>query len=367
MASDRAKLVLDEQSFQGLLAAAFTIQQHNARMNAEEPAATEAQQTKGEHPKVEANTTEPQTSTQPSSAAACKQCGASLPSADAPCPSCAASFRPGERLQRNWASLWHMSQEQGSLFDARRKPESDLPLSPADPGRPRSGSNDHALQSSEPTAAPIQSRHEQQMTKDRLGEEEPVRSSTDSQSTDEDRHGLVPTRMEWPSELAEATGQEATEDSWSGDAVGDQHEVSVGDLSAEGEALDPSDSTPEQSLRGLAGLRVKLRFHRADLFLGLAILVAVVALLLPASGGGQKTTLHPWERMLIAMGILEEPQPVVHFHGDPDLKVWVDPHTALYYCPGDELYGKSPDGHYTTQREAQSDRFEPAERSVCVQ
>ena len=71
--------------------------------------------------------------------------------------------------------------------------------------------------------------------------------------------------------------------------------------------------------------------------------------------------------MLIAVGIAEEAPPVVHYRGDPDMKVWVDTHTALYYCPGDELYGKSKDGHFTTQREAQADRFEPAERSACVQ
>ena len=71
--------------------------------------------------------------------------------------------------------------------------------------------------------------------------------------------------------------------------------------------------------------------------------------------------------MLVAIGIAEAPEPVVHYRGDPTLKVWVDTHTALYYCPGDELYGKSPDGHFSTQREAQTDRFEPAERSACVQ
>ncbi len=57
----------------------------------------------------------------------------------------------------------------------------------------------------------------------------------------------------------------------------------------------------------------------------------------------------------------------MHHSGDPNMKVWVDTHTALYYCPGDELYGQSPDGHFTTQGEAQQDRFEPAERSACVE
>jgi hypothetical protein len=45
--------------------------------------------------------------------------------------------------------------------------------------------------------------------------------------------------------------------------------------------------------------------------------------------------------------------------------VWIDPHTALYYCPGDEQYQKTDGGRFSSQREAQMDRFEPASRSAC--
>ena len=68
----------------------------------------------------------------------------------------------------------------------------------------------------------------------------------------------------------------------------------------------------------------------------------------------------------MAVGIAEAPSSTIQYHGDPNIKVWVDPHAALYYCGGDELYGKSPDGYFTTQHEAQLDNFEPAERSACV-
>jgi hypothetical protein len=67
----------------------------------------------------------------------------------------------------------------------------------------------------------------------------------------------------------------------------------------------------------------------------------------------------------VTIGIAEAPAPVVHLHGDPGLAVWVDPHTALYYCPGEEQYGKTADGRFSPQREAQMDRFEPAGRSAC--
>jgi hypothetical protein len=39
--------------------------------------------------------------------------------------------------------------------------------------------------------------------------------------------------------------------------------------------------------------------------------------------------------------------------------------TALYYCPGSDLYEKTPKGKLTTQRDAQMDQFEPADRRAC--
>jgi len=51
--------------------------------------------------------------------------------------------------------------------------------------------------------------------------------------------------------------------------------------------------------------------------------------------------------------------------GNPDAKVWIDIHTGLYYCPGDDHYGKTPRGHYAKQSDAQIDRFEPAALKAC--
>jgi hypothetical protein len=109
-----------------------------------------------------------------------------------------------------------------------------------------------------------------------------------------------------------------------------------------------------------------VRFHRADLYLGLAVFIAFVALLWPSSSAN-RSELTPWERVLVAVGVAEEPsQAEVHYSGDPNIKVWVDTQAALYYCPGDELYGKSRGGYYSTQHEAQLDHFEPAFRRACV-
>jgi len=377
MASDRAKLVLDEQSFQGLLAAAFTIQEHNARMNSGEPLDGETETTA--QPK--ADPAQVKTSPPAISASAevkanplssCKECGGPLPSADANCPNCnVPNFRPGERLQRNWASLWQMSKEQGVALDARRKPEDDLPLSPADPGRlGRDSINPSALRFA--VASPEAPRSRREEVSEVPAADEAVELGHHTLDHDHPQ-GLLRARIELPA-ATRGTEEPATADAVDSIPLHDNglnhddlnHDgLSDGEW-AESDSASESSAVAEPSDRGFKSLRVKLHFRRADLFLGLAVIVAAVALLWPASGE-QKAGLSPWERVLIAMGIAEEPQQTVHFHGDPDLKVWVDTHTALYYCPGDELYGKSPDGHYTTQRDAQADRFEPAERSVCIQ
>lgn len=74
--------------------------------------------------------------------------------------------------------------------------------------------------------------------------------------------------------------------------------------------------------------------------------------------------LSMFEKLLVNLGIAEapdKPEP----KGNPDTQVWVDLHTALYYCPGTDLYGKTPTGRFTSQKDAQLDQFEPAYRKAC--
>jgi hypothetical protein len=118
-------------------------------------------------------------------------------------------------------------------------------------------------------------------------------------------------------------------------------------------------------IQHLADFRVILRVHRSNLYLAGAVLVAALALLWPVADSPRRAALSPLERMLVAMGLAEAPEPAVHLQGDPGIEVWVDPHTALYYCPGEEQYGKTADGRFSSQRDAQMDRFEPAGRSTC--
>lgn len=74
--------------------------------------------------------------------------------------------------------------------------------------------------------------------------------------------------------------------------------------------------------------------------------------------------LTVFEKLLVNMGLAEPPE-IPSYQGNPDVTVWVDLQTALYYCPGSEMYGKTPKGKLETQHAAQMDQFEPAFRKVC--
>jgi hypothetical protein len=93
------------------------------------------------------------------------------------------------------------------------------------------------------------------------------------------------------------------------------------------------------------------------MFLGLSIWAFS-----PAPGNRQITRL---ESILVQLGLAEAPSPAPPTLGRPDARVWVDVHTALYYCEGSELYGKTPEGRFTTQQEAQQDQFQPASQLFC--
>lgn len=139
----------------------------------------------------------------------------------------------------------------------------------------------------------------------------------------------------------------------------------------------------EQVAEGSQNVLLRLwNTRRGDIYLAVAvILVACVIcwvmwsnhpespkpLATPVASAPQKPAqpdLTLSERMLIAMGLADAPEPPAE-KGNPSTQVWVDLHTALYYCPGADLYGKTATGKYTTQREAELDQFQPAYRKTC--
>ena len=127
-----------------------------------------------------------------------------------------------------------------------------------------------------------------------------------------------------------------------------------------------------ESLHPKSGGGIWLAKHRADVYVG----AAVVLLLIVLSGWGMRSSEHPvakvpaqpsltlFEKLLVSLGLAETPPAPVYL-GNPNAQVWVDLHTALYYCADSDLYGKTPGGKFTTQRDAQMDQFEPAARRDC--
>ncbi len=123
--------------------------------------------------------------------------------------------------------------------------------------------------------------------------------------------------------------------------------------------------------------------RRGDVYLAIAVVLVLVVIrwgiwsnhsvVAQGKPSAAATTTHKpspdadlslWDRTLISLGLAEAP-PVPEYKGNPDTQVWIDLHTALYYCPGADLYGKTPKGRFTTQHEAQLDQFESASRRAC--
>ena len=138
--------------------------------------------------------------------------------------------------------------------------------------------------------------------------------------------------------------------------------------------------------RERGALRRFWRSRRGDFYLAVAIILVVIVIRwgvwsdssVVATGRGNTVygsashrrssadaDLTLFDRFLISLGLAEAPDETPQYKGNPDTQVWVDLHTALYYCPGSDLYGKTPKGKMSSQRDAQLDQFQPANRRAC--
>jgi hypothetical protein len=143
--------------------------------------------------------------------------------------------------------------------------------------------------------------------------------------------------------------------------------LSVAEASANTQQWHSASETKNwlESKKTPVGAKHWLLEYRANLYLAAAILLLVLVLLgvgIPNNNGPKQ--LGWFDSMLVNLGLAETPS-APNFAGNPSTKVWVDTHTALYYCPGSDSYGKTQGGKFETQREAQQDQFEPASRQAC--
>lgn len=144
-----------------------------------------------------------------------------------------------------------------------------------------------------------------------------------------------------------------------------------------------------ESLSGTSEPSALSRFwssRRGDFYLAVAVILVVVVIRWgiwsnqpvgatshgPAASGSANRHKPPapdadistFDKLLIGLGLAEAPEAPV-YRGNPETQVWIDLHTALYYCPGSDLYGKTAKGRLSSQRDAQLDQFEPADRKPC--
>ena len=161
-------------------------------------------------------------------------------------------------------------------------------------------------------------------------------------------------------------------------AVGDETTIPISPTLREGSKQPSPWASASQTHRWLQSLHsqspagIWLTKHRGDIYVGAAVLVLLIVLsgrgMHPAENHVPGKTSQPrltlFERVLVGLG-LAEPPPAPVYLGNPNAQVWVDLHTALYYCSDSDLYGKTAGGKFTSQRDAQMDQFEPAARRNC--
>jgi len=73
---------------------------------------------------------------------------------------------------------------------------------------------------------------------------------------------------------------------------------------------------------------------------------------------------------ILALGstaLVQQKQPTPQpSRGVPTIKVWVDTEYGFYHCPNTKLYGKTKQGVYMTQKQAQDRGYRPAYGSYCT-
>jgi hypothetical protein len=338
------KLLLDETGFEQLLAAAYVLQQHNDGLRAQaQQLDTTAVLSKisetdsSDRVESPAFLDEVPSSPQPmpdpapttnSSATTCRVCGRQFGKDEVFCGNCSMprlAESSSVDLQSKWASMWYMQQAQDTLQGEDATPQVFTPkpdLAPTEFDPPR---NDSRLWgSSESVLVP---------------QNEDLTSAPASHSLNE---------IEQSDTMIAPFGEPTP-------------------LGAH--AVEARPSAFLENLRDrVRTFQVRIRTSRKNAAVAiacLAILLIMVFSALPPKNASSQPQLSWFSSLLVNLGLAQVPARAPAYVGNPDAPVWVDVHTALYYCKGSDLYGKTPGGRFSTQRDAQEDQFESASRLAC--
>jgi hypothetical protein len=274
----------------------------------------------------------------------CPQCGYQFGEQELFCGRCG-SARPASAsssgdLQSKWASMWHLQQAA-----EQKQQEEENEETPVDAPEIADARLSHQLPQELSFEFPAELRKVAEQFPDEVSDAG-IAAQNDS--------GLV------------LDGETAEED---------LTPVSAATADAEKSPWDSASKAHKwlDSLHPKSATGIWLAKHRADLYVGAALLLLLIVLtgwgMRPAENHVQaknppQPSLTLFEKLLVSLGLAETPPTPVYL-GNPNAKVWVDLHTALYYCADSDLYGKTSGGKFTTQRDAQLDQFEPAARKNC--
>jgi len=315
-------------------------------------------------------TTRPSLNAAPTAKSPCWKCGSNLLAAEQFCGNCGAP-RAGDQpssMQSKYASAWHMQQASHETVAA----------TPSNGAAPARGMTRWTA------AHPHESKvdcPDDQAADNQPGlfsapevEETPASAQYFPASAMED---ATVTPVESDEELSETGGKAR-----STALVVPRSEDVI--WSSAARARDFLESV--SGMRSPSALARFWRSRRGDFYLAVAIILVAVVIRwgvwsdhsVGATGHGAAVSgsanrrKHPapdadlsaFDKLLIGLGLAEAPE-APEYKGNPDAQVWIDLHTALYYCPGSDLYGKTPKGKISSQRDAQLDQFEPAYRKAC--
>jgi putative methionine-R-sulfoxide reductase with GAF domain len=301
----------------------------------------------------------------PTTTSPCWKCGGKLLPEELFCGTCGAPLtRDGEpfTMQSKLASAWHTQQAN----------EKNSTIAPANGNSPRgSNSKRSAPGYPENTGEDIV---ESVSLQGSMQGQKPTQSARSVTATE---HRLALTE----SLLPEAESHEHKIKAPSSARVKPQEEIAWS-----------SAAKAQDFLESLSAIRTPSAFvrfwrsRRGDFYLGVAVVLVVVVMgwgiwSNHSVGAADNTSavsrsvnrsrrpapdadLSGFDKFLIFLGLAEPPE-TPEYKGNPDTQVWVDLNTALYYCPGSDLYEKTAKGKLDSQRNAQLDQFEPASRKAC--
>ena len=330
----------------------------------------------------------------------CKHCGNELAQGEVFCGACGTSRSSVTHndLQSKWAALWNLKKVSGQLAPTESQPYESV-IKPL----PKSES---VIKPAPSTESVIQPEPKYESVILPLPESETNKLANASGATNqalpeagEALFAPIPDAVGQVSEQANQDGVLAKSQQGYTEAQPDSATPSAEALSAAKAVEDPNllqsiAVSPPTTQLGAFWQKHKgfIKKHPGDLALGAAAFLFLITILWAVSsnspttsadsGAQPQNTQTPtppkakkrqappapkvsfFDQVLIGLG-LADPPAAPSYTGNPNVPVWIDVHTALYYCPGSDLYGKTPQGKIASQHDAQLDQFEPASRKVC--